>query len=88
MLEEYWRECVVLLVMLDVRLEKVFVAVVVVMVRGLASSDDVGLTRLRAELARRVRLKIVRADMVECKGSVGDVYICRKYAVEARLTMS
>jgi hypothetical protein len=85
MLEEYWRECVVLLVMLDVRLEKVFVAVVV---RGLASSDDVGLTRLRAELARRVRLKIVRADMVECKGSVGDVYICRKYAVEARLTMS
>jgi hypothetical protein len=86
MLEEYWRESVVLLVMLDVRLEKVFVAVVVV--RGLASSDDVGLTRLRAELARRVRLKIVRADMVECKGSVGDVYICRKYAVEARLTMS
>jgi hypothetical protein len=82
MLEEYWRESVVLLVML----EKVFVAVVVV--RGLASSDDVGLTRLRAELARRVRLKIVRADMVECKESVGDVYICRRYAGDARLTMS
>lgn len=86
MLEEYWRECVVLLVMLDVRLEKVFVAVVVV--RGLASSDDVGLTRLRAELARRVRLKIVRADIVECKESVGDVYICRKYAGDARQMMS
>ena len=70
------------------RLEKVFVAAVVVVVRGLASSDDVGLTRLRAELARRARLKIVRADMLECEGSVGDVYICRKYAVEARLTMS
>jgi len=54
-----------------VRLEKVFVAAVVVVVRGLASSDDVGLTRLRAELARRARLKIVRADMLECEGSVG-----------------
>lgn len=85
MLEEYWRECVVLLVMLDVRLEKVFVAVVVVVVRGLASSDDVGLTRLRAELARRVRLKIVRADMVECKESVGDVYICRRCEADDEL---
>jgi hypothetical protein len=72
MLEEYWRECCVVLLRLVVRLEKVFVAWVVV--RGLASSDDVGLTRLRAELARRARLKIVRADMLECEGSVG-VYI-------------
>jgi hypothetical protein len=65
----------VVLLRLVVRLEKVFVTwVVVVVVRGLASSDDVGLTRLRAELARRARLKIVRADMLECEGSVG-VYI-------------
>jgi hypothetical protein len=74
MLEEYWREWAVVLLRLVVRLEKVFVAAVVVVVRGLASSDDVGLTRLRAELARRARLKIVRADMLECEGSVG-VYI-------------
>jgi hypothetical protein len=75
MLEEYWREWAVVLLRLVVRLEKVFVTwVVVVVVRGLASSDDVGLTRLRAELARRARLKIVRADMLECEGSVG-VYI-------------
>ena len=64
--------------MFVVRLEKVFEAAIVVVVRGLklaASSDDVGLIRLRAaDLARRARLKIVRADMLECEGSVG-VYI-------------
>ena len=40
-------------------------AAIVVLVRGLrltASSDDVGLTRLR-ELWRRARWQIVRADM-------------------------
>ena len=67
MLEEYWRDWVVRLLVFVVRLEKVFEAAIVVVVRGLASSDDVGLTRLRAELARRARLKIVRADMVECE---------------------
>jgi len=56
--------------MLVVRLEKVFeAAIVVLVVRGLtlaASSDDVGLTRLR-ELWRRARWQMVRADMaLEC----------------------
>lgn len=59
------------LLLVVVRLEKVFEAAIVVVVRGLklaASSDDVGLIRLRAaDLARRARLKIVRADMVECE---------------------
>jgi hypothetical protein len=47
------------------------VAAIVVVVRGLklaASSDDVGLRLRAADLARRARLKTVRADMVECVG--------------------
>jgi hypothetical protein len=71
MLEEYWREWGVWLLVLDARLEKVFVAAIVVVVRGLklaASSDDVGLRLRAADLARRARLKTVRADMVECVG--------------------
>ena len=70
MLEEYWRDWVVRLLVFVVRLEKVFEAAIVVVVRGLklaASSADVGLRLRAADLARRARLKIVRADMVECE---------------------
>ena len=70
MLEEYWRDWIVRLLVFVVRLEKVFEAAIVVVVRGLklaASSDDVGLRLRAADLARRARLKIVRADMVECE---------------------
>jgi hypothetical protein len=86
MLEEYLRDWVVRLLVLVVRLEKVFVAAVVVVVRGLklaASSDDVGLRLRAADWARRARLKIVRADMVEC----GCVYIyARDMQEDARLS--
>jgi hypothetical protein len=59
------------------------VAAIVVVVRGLklaASSDDVGLRLRAADLARRARLKTVRADMVECEEVWVCIYKCTGYA--------